>query len=107
MHVPREALTLTKGSPASRQRKADSGNLLTITFCGVCGSALYAANSGRPRTRTIYVGTLDQAAAVEVNAHIWTKRRLPWVLFPEGHRIFREAGDWRPDYASEPSRFEL
>jgi hypothetical protein len=43
---------------------------------------------------------------VEVSAHIWTKERLPWVLIPDGHRVFSEAGDWRPDYAEDPTRLE-
>lgn len=65
---------------------------------------MYVANSSRPRTRTIYVGTLDCSAEVDVRAHIFTSRKLPWVVLPEGDRVFPEAGDWRPDYASDPSR---
>jgi hypothetical protein len=106
IQVPAEALTVAEGSPASQDRDADSGNRLTTAFCAACGSALYVANSSRPRTRTIFVGTLDQAASVEVDAHIWTKRRLPWVLLPQGHRIFPEAGDFRADYAADPTRLE-
>ena len=104
IQVPAEALTVIEGTPSLADREADSGNRLTTTFCGRCGSALFVANAARPRLRTIYVGTLDQAADVDVDAHIWTSRRLPWVVLPEGHRIFPEAGDWGPDYASDPSR---
>ena len=32
--------------------------------------------------------------------------RLPWVVLPRGHRVFAEAGDWRPDYVADPSRLE-
>ena len=103
IQVPAEALDVT-GATASRERTADSGNRVRSVFCPSCGSALYAANSARPRLRTIYVGTLDAAADVEVDAHIWTRRRLPWVVLPPGHRTFPEAGDWRPDYAADPSR---
>ena len=106
IQVPAEALSLTKGLPSSRGRTADSGNRLTTAFCGVCSSALYSASAARPRLRTLYVGTLDDAARVEISAHIWEKRRLPWVTLPPGHRVFREAGDWRPDYAADPSRLE-
>jgi hypothetical protein len=106
IQVPAEALSLLQGSASSRGRTADSGNRLTTAFCASCGSALYASNSARPRLRTIYVGTLDRAADVEVNAHIWTKRRLSWVALPTGHRVFPEAGDWRSDYAADPSRLE-
>jgi hypothetical protein len=104
MHVPAEALALVAGTPRSHERVAESGKRLTTTFCGVCGTALYVANSSRSRTRTIFVGTLDQAARVDVDAHIWTSRRLPWVVLPDDHRTFPEAGDWRPDYAADPTR---
>ncbi len=106
IQVPAEALAMLRGVPASRERTADSGNRLATAFCGSCGSALYSANATRPRLRSVYVGTLDRAAEVEVDAHIWTKRRLPWVALPEGHRVFPEAGDWRPDYADDPSRLQ-
>ncbi len=106
IQVPAEAFSLLRGTPSSRDRTADSGNQITTSFCGSCCSALCSANSARPRLRSVYVGTLDRAAEVEVDAHIWTKRRLPWVLLPDGHRVFLEAGDWRPDYAADPSRLE-
>ena len=106
IQVPAEAFAITQGSPASRERTAASGHRLTTAFCTGCGSALYSANAARPRLRSIYVGTLDSAGDVEVSAHIWTKMRLPWVLIPEEHRIFSEAGDWRPDYAEDPTRLE-
>jgi len=104
VQVPAEALDVRRGSPAARARIADSGNHLTTRFCASCGAALFSASSARPRIRSIYVGTLDRPEDVEVDAHIWTKRRLPWVVLPESHRVFAEAGDWRPDYASDPSR---
>ena len=104
IQVPAEAFSVESGNAAIRERVADSGNTLATAFCPSCGSALYSINSARPRLRSIYVGTLDSAADVEVSAHIWTKWRLPWVLIPEGHRIFSEAGDWRPDYAEDPTR---
>jgi hypothetical protein len=106
IQVRAEALSRTSGSPVSRERRADSGNLLTTSFCAICGSALFSANAARPRLRTVYVGTLDRAADVAVDAHIWTRRRLPWVLLPPGHRVFPAAGDWRPDFAEDPSRLE-
>ena len=106
IQVPAEALRLLRGQPAERTRTADSGNRLTTSFCVSCGSALFAASSARPRLRTIFTGTLDDASSVEVTAHIWTKRRLAWIALPAGHRIFPEAADWRPDYVGDPSRLD-
>jgi hypothetical protein len=104
MQVPAESVALLSGEAAQRERIADSGNRLTINFCRDCGSVLWTQNAARPRLRTIYLGTLDAPELIPVAAHIWTKRRLPWIPIPEGHRVFLEAGDWRSDYASDPSR---
>lgn len=106
MQVPAESVEVTGGAPATRERVADSGNVLKTWFCPSCGSALFARNSARPRLRTIHIGTLEHAADVEVSAHIWVKRKLPWVSLPKGHRIFDEAGDWSDDYADDPERYE-
>jgi hypothetical protein len=64
---------MVQGSPAFRVRTSDRGNALETAFCGICSTALYSGSSARPRIRTIYVGTLDRAADVEVRAHIWTR----------------------------------
>ena len=106
MHVTVESLELLTGAPVGRERIADSGNRLVTSFCPDCSSALFTNNHARPRMRTVYVGSLDAPASVPVSAHIWTKRRLPWVVLPPGHRVFLEGGDWRPDYASDPSRLD-
>ena len=105
--VPAEALSLTVGAVTEQVREADSGNRLTTSFCGSCGSALFVGNAARPRIRTLFVGSLDRAGDADIRAHIWTKRRLPWIAFPPEHRVFEGTGDWRPDYASDPSRLEF
>jgi len=104
IQVPAEAFAMTRGVPRTRERISHDGNRLTIHFCGACGSALFMANSARPRLRTLLVGTLDRPEDVQVSAHIWTSRRLPWVVLPENHRLFEEDGDWAPDYAADPAR---
>ena len=106
IQVPAEAFAVTAGEPSSMERVADSGNRLTTSFCGACASALFVANVARPRLRTIYVGTLDRAGDVEVDAHIFVRRRLPWVVLSSEHRLFDGPGDWRPDYAADPTRLD-
>ena len=105
MHVPSESVELTGGSPATRERTADSGNVLETWFCSSCGSTLFARNSSRPRVRTIHIGTLEHAERVEIEAHIWVKGKWPWVEVPKSHRVFEGAGDWSEDYADDPSRY--
>ncbi len=103
--LPSESVEVTSGNPATRKRVADSGNTLETWFCRSCGSALFSQNSARPRIRTVYLGTLEHSEDVRVNAHIWVKRKLPWVTLPNDHRIFDEAGDWSQDYAHDPTRY--
>ena len=105
MHVPSESVELSRGSPASRERTADSGNVLETWFCPSCGSTLFARNSSRPRVRTIHIGTLEHAEQGEIAAHSWVKRKLPWGAIPKAHRVFEEAGDWSEEYAADPSRY--
>lgn len=106
MQVPAEALDFIHGEPSVAFRGSDSGNTLKTYFCGSCGSALFIANSARPRLRTILVGTLDNPAEVQVSAHIWVSRKLPWVVLPGNHRVFPEGGDWRANYRDDPARLE-
>ena len=106
IQVPAESVRITRGQPNSRERLADSGNRLTSWFCGECGSALFAQNSARPRLRTIFTGTLERPHEVAVDAHIWLKRKLPWVVVPDNHRRFEEAGDWSKDYEHAPERLK-
>ena len=93
VQVPRESFSLVAGVLETCVRMADSGNKLTTSFCTACGTTLYADNSSRPRVRTVHLGSLDQPTAVEVTAHIWVAQKLPWVILPQGHRIFEYAGD--------------
>ena len=106
IQVPAEAFHVLQGEPATWERTADSGNVLTHFTCPECRSPLFIRNERRKRLRSVYVGSLRHPEAVDVNAHIWTSRKLPWVEIPADHRDFPEAGDWRPDYAGDPTRLE-
>jgi hypothetical protein len=49
---------------------------------------------------------LNDAGLIDVCAHIWVKRKLPWVVVPASHRIFNEGGDWTVDYAADITRYK-
>lgn len=106
MQVPAEAISLERGKPQTKSRVADSGNVLETWFCRKCGSALFSQNSARPRIKTIYVGTLENAKFIEVDAHIWLDRKLPWVVLSKTHRLFPKAGDWTQDYVNDIERYK-
>jgi len=104
MQVPAEAVDITAGVAHTRTRPTDSGSELCIWLCASCGSVVFLQNSARPRVRTVLVGTLEHPEQVQVNAHIWLKRKLPWVVIPATHRQFDGAGDWRDDYVHDLDR---
>ena len=60
-----------------------SGRISTQRMCGVCHTRIYNANSARPGVVVVRAGTLDRSDELEVAAHIWVKRKQPWLSFPE------------------------
>ncbi len=79
LQITSDNLIIDKGTPKERTRKGDSGNELTINFCGDCGTTLFSAPHARPNIRVMYCGSLDDPAWVPVKLNIWTKSALPWV----------------------------
>jgi hypothetical protein len=51
--------------------------------CGRCHTA-------RPGLAVIRAGTLDESDKLDVVAHIWVKRKQPWVAIPEGMPQWQE-----------------
>ena len=59
-------------------------------MCGVCHTRLYNTNTRRSGIAVIRAGTLDDSHRVEVAAHIWVKRKQPWLMLPEGMQAWPE-----------------
>jgi hypothetical protein len=59
-------------------------------FCAKCHTRVFNTNSARPGIVALRAGTLDDSDRLEVVAHIWTKRKQPWVIIPEGAPQWRE-----------------
>ncbi len=98
IHVPSESLKIIRGQMASKQRISDSGNTVTTWFCGNCGSTLFADNSSRPTISTVHVGSLEHPEQIDINKHIWTKRKLPWIDLPDTHEIHPKGKEWSEYY---------
>jgi hypothetical protein len=84
MMITEDNLVIEKGTPASRTRKADSGNELALNFCADCGTSLFSVPAARPNIRVIYAGTLDDPSWVPVKLHIWADSALPWAIGDDG-----------------------
>ena len=48
-------------------------------LCGVCHTRIYNTNTARPGIALWRAGTLDASDKVVPRAHIWVKRKQPWV----------------------------
>ena len=69
----------------------ESGATSTQRLCGMCHTRLWNTNSARLGVAVIRAGTLDASADLIPRAHIWTKRKQPWIVitadvpqWPEG-----------------------
>jgi hypothetical protein len=82
--VGAEALELTKGALRTWIRTADSGAQIPQHVCAHCGVRIYTEAPQARGTKTLRLGTLDDAGWVRPAAGIWMKSALPWVALPEG-----------------------
>jgi hypothetical protein len=76
--VPREALTITSGTPGHWERKADSGNIVGAAFCETCGGRLYHMPANKALLN-VKAGTLDDSCSLSPVGHIWTEGAQPWL----------------------------
>ena len=81
--VPEGSLSLT-GSLAVFELIAPSGRVSVQRMCPVCHTRIYNTNSARPGVAVVRAGTLDRSDELDTAAHIWVKRKQPWLTLPEG-----------------------
>jgi hypothetical protein len=90
--VPDRAFRLTAGEPKLVQRTADSGRTVTRWLCPDC--ACWIVGGPQPGAapgemiRRVRAGTLDDTSWLRPTAHFFTRSKQPWVVLPEGDRIF-------------------
>jgi hypothetical protein len=80
--LPEAGLTVT-GPLVVYQMTTPSGRISTQRMCGVCHTRVYNSNSGRPGVVVVRAGTLDRSDELDAAAHIWVKRKQPWLTLPE------------------------
>ena len=78
MFVPETALAVS-GAIVDYEFTTPSGNRSKQRMCGVCHSRIYNTNSARPNVAVVRAGTLDRSDELRVVAHIWAKRKQPWL----------------------------
>lgn len=82
---------ITKGTPATFIKTAESGNRRVQAFCGTCASALYAcADVDNPPNYNLRVGVLDRREDLTPHFEAWRQSALDWVKIDGAHRQFNK-----------------
>ena len=68
-----------RGRPKTYVKTAASGNRLALAFCGVCGTALYSAQSKDPVVLNLRLGAVKQRSQLTPRAQFWCDSAMPWV----------------------------
>jgi hypothetical protein len=53
-------------------------------FCAACGSCLTYQHDARPAEIDVTLATLDEAAQLAPQMHVWIADKLPWVRIEDG-----------------------
>ena len=76
--MARESVRVTRGAPAFFEKPAESGNTVTRSYCGSCGTPLFASSSGSPQRVGIKPSTLDDPSWYKPEANVWLRSAPPW-----------------------------
>lgn len=79
--LPEGALNVTGALDVYALTNA-AGRVSTQRMCAVCHTRIFNTNSARPGVVVVRAGTLDRSDELEVVAHIWIKRKQPWLTLP-------------------------
>jgi hypothetical protein len=97
--VEAECVELLAGAPLVVDTPSLSGRGQKITRCPRCYVALWSNYpGGGDAIRFVRVGTLEDAARLSPDIHIYTSSKQPWVLLPPGARAVPEFYDPRQEW---------
>ena len=95
--VLRRDLEIVHGVTVSRRKSTHS----TEQRCATCDTTLYVESTRFPVSVILRSGTLDDARIATPQAHIWVKRKQPWLTLPAGALQFDEGYDPLATWPSE------
>ncbi len=68
-----------------------SGRVSSQRMCPTCHTRIFNTNASRPGIAVVRAGTLDESHTLNLVAHIWVKRKQPWLIIPDGVPTWPEA----------------
>ena len=75
VHFPKEAFTWTRGEPTRYRSSGEAER----GFCARCGSTLTMHETVLQDRVQVALGSLDRAADVRPDDHVWTTSQLSWL----------------------------
>jgi hypothetical protein len=89
--VVREDAIEATGPIVDYRFTSPSGSQSFQRLCGTCHARLWNTNSARPGIAVVRAGTLDASDEIVPRAHIWVKRKQPWVALDDAIPAFEES----------------
>ena len=86
--VMRADFRLRRGEVKVWSRATDRGGTLACAFCPGCGLRVWHEGIGATDMISVKGGSLNDPPDLRSACHIWTTRKLPGVVIPEGARQF-------------------
>lgn len=80
--LPESALSVT--GPIETYDLRTEDRVSHQRFCAICHTRIFNTNTRRPGVAVVRAGTLDDSDKLNVVAHIWVKRKQPWIAIPDG-----------------------
>lgn len=80
--LPEGAISVT-GPVVAYEHAGPDGVVSRQRVCGECHTRVYNSNGVMPGMVVLRAGTLDDSNLLDPIAHIWTRRKQPWVVIPE------------------------
>lgn len=97
VHFPIGAFTWTQGEPTRYRSSAFAAR----GFCPQCGSTLTMHEAVLDDRVQVTLGSLDQAAEVRPDDHVWTESQLPWLRIDDDLPRFPQISAAVPSRALE------
>lgn len=82
--ILREAELAVTGDVVVYELVGASGHTSRQRMCPICHARVFNTNTARPGLVVLRAGTLDRSDEVDIVAHIWTKRKQPWIGIADG-----------------------
>ena len=81
---------LIKGNLKTYASKSTAGRAKLGAFCPECGTRIYHKPEWRKGTVSVKPGALDDTSWLKPEMHLWTSRKQPWVIVPDGVEAYEK-----------------